>query len=553
MLIVVLVVLVLAAFVLIGVKLGLFKIEKIEIEQPPELNLPESEPPEGEGGEEGRFDLDGPSLKEKMELNGYFDGEGREGEEEAAEDSPQLADPDDDSYDGAEGKNQQNDRISDFKTGRVYLIEGQKSLTQAKAEGLMYAAASFDFDRFRFINNLKGLSIGDYVLTNLSHELENVFPAGAMMTRVSADHFAVIFPLTDNEMFASIDDHLKQLCEKIRNDVAMKGALRISMGVALTSNIEKDYDIQILLHKANVARHCIKVSRSETYRLFEDAMLTSNLFGESALEDYGENQYDGEFVIYYTPQEELAKRRITGCEALVRWSCEDDIDKKLPPSIDKSMIPTNSSKVIYQVCKTMSRWRKAGKQVIPVSVAVPITELYKADCDEFLAKVLSEFQLEPALLHILVDAPMVRLDWSSVSRQLNRITHIGVKVGVDGIDTGYSNLDFLRGLPASFIKLHRSFTAGIDKFEDRKERARSIINQAKEQDLTVYCEGVENKEEAAALHILGVRVIQGSYCGRPRKGDDFIQGLPEHIERQSSGATVILDDSAMFKGDYKLY
>lgn len=533
--IVILVVAILAVLV-IGYALGLFKIEKVEVvSKESDFTVPE----EAGDGEEDNPDLDDDlTLKEKMDLTGILN-------QEAAQPVTRQED--------MEERYTQYDQLSNFKTGRGYLIDCQKSLDEAKGKGEIYAAARFDFDRFRFINSLKGMSIGDYVLTKLSQELTDIFPEGSHITRISADHFAAVFPVTGGNMFATIDGRLRELCEKLRADVAVKSGLRISLGVAATNSLDRDYDISILLHKANLARHSIKVSRSETWKLFEDSMITSYLYGESALEDYSENQYADEIVIYYVPYQDLNMRNLSGAEALARWACEDNLTKGPPSGIDKGKLPTNSSKIIYQTCKAMSRWRKSGKQVLPVSVHIPIIELCKSDLDEFLGRCLSEFQLEPALLSIVVEASVVRTDWSVASRQMKRLRDIGIKIGVDEIDLGYKSLDFLRDLPVNFIKLHRGFSAEIQQNEEHRQAVKRMLEEASAMNLRMIVEGVDSQGQMKALQELGVREVQGGYVGGPLLADDFVSSIPDHVEKHYGEGTVILDDLSLNKGDFNLF
>ena len=512
--------------------MGFFRIEKVEIEEETPDNQLELDAPEAPQEEELE-------LKDKMDIAGFFDEDEERPEPVViTEERLSLYDP-----------------LSELKTGRGYLIDAQKLLTEAKNEGSMYAAVYFDFDRFRFINSLKGFSIGDYVLTRMGQEMLAAFPEIAQATRISADHFAVVFPLVDEGMFEEIADRLNLICEKIRGDMAIKSGLRVCMGVAVTDNIDRDYDVSVLLHKANLARHSIKTSRTEMYKLFDDAMTGTNLFGESAMEDYNENQFDEEFVIYYVPQEDTTLHRIAGSEALVRWIYEDDNDHNSPPSLGKGKLPTNGTKAVYQVCKAMGRWRKAGKEIVQTSVGLPVTELFKEDLDEFIAKCLSEFQLEPRMLAIVLDAAAIRLDWSSASRQLKRLHDIGVEVGVDEIDIGYSSLEFLDGLPVSFVKFHRSFAYGVDTDPQKQEAARKICDAAKQLQLRTIFEGVDTLEQSKALQDCGARMIQGLSCGRPQQWEAFSQGLLDYVEKQKrlGDVTVILDDVKLTTGDYNLF
>lgn len=531
MVIVVILLLILVVGGLVAASLfGVLQIEKVELETPDEQF-----PVPGAPQQDTDAELDdAASLKEKMDLADLFEQQPDDAEEEQ--------------------RFVEIDRLTNFKTGRGFLIDCQTALNSARQEGHLCAAVWFDFDRFRFINSLKGVSIGDYVLANIGRELPNVFPEGALLTRLSADHFVAVFPVLDMDIFASIAERLQGICERIRSDIAVKSGLRICMGVAVAENAQRDYDAGVLLHKANIARHSIKQERNEVWKLYEDTMISSYLYGESALEDYNENQYDEEFVIFFAPQQDLVLQRIVGSEALVHWVREIGDVRTLPPTKDKGKLPTNGGKVIYQVCRAMSRWRKSGKQVLPVSVSIPITDLYKEDLDAFLGRCLNEFQLEPSMLAIVIDAAAARVDWSTVSHQLKKLRDIGVKCGVDDIDTGFHSLDFLGGLPLNFIKLQRGVANEVDKDEQQRETATRLLALAKGLNLQVVFEGVHAREQAVALQELGARTVQGQYCGKPQLAEDFMQGLPDYVETDHSlDGTVILDDIALNKGDFEIF
>lgn len=444
------------------------------------------------------------------------------------------------------------DRLSELKTGRGYLVDAQRLLDHAKEKGAPYTAVYFDFDRFRFINSLKGYAIGDYCLTHIAQQMRNVFPSDAECARISADHFAVVFPLGDEKDFEVYAGQLKRACEKIRSDTGIKSGLHISMGIAIADQLDKDYDITVLLLKANIARHCMKGSKSELFNIYDETMLTSYLYGQSALEDYNENQFGDEFNIYYQPITDLKAKRLVSCEALVRWTCEVETNKDVIITPDNGRIPSNNFKVVYQVCKAMSRWRKAGKEAIPVLVHLPVTVLFMQDIDEFLGKCLTEFQLEPKMLIAAIEVSAVRLDWSTSSHQVKKLKELGVQVGVDGIDLGYKSLDFLTGLQISFIKLHQSFASNVHSNDERYTAVQHMLSMAAALNLRVIFEGVDTTEQLSTLDSLGVREVQGRTAGKAMSGEEFGRELQEYVQRKHSD-TVILDDKELVTGDFKLY
>lgn len=538
MAIVILVIIILALLGVLGYSLRLFRIERIELKSRDAADdaqetedSPDEEPPED---------------SETVNLFDYF-GENADTAPAQRDDSQPAP-----SASTAEEGPADYDKLTDLKAGRSFLVDCKRRLERARDEGHMFAAAYFDFDRFNFVNSLRGMFTGDSALTRTAQALPNVFPDGSLITRVSADHFAVVFPLVDNNAFEQYYGELKRFCENLRDDIGVKSGLRLALGFSRTENVETDYDVSILLNKANVARHCHKVSKIEGFEIYDSAMISSFFFGESAMENYSECQYADDFVIYYMPLSDVAAGRIAFYHALARWACEE---KEAQPIALDARIPSGNTKVIYQVCRAMSRWRKSGREITPVSVDVPITTLYNEDLDEFILKCLGEFQLEPGMLMLEIDVSVIRTDWSMAFKQLKKLQDVGISAVVGGIDTGYTNFDFLMDLPLSFIRLHRSFAAGAETNDDKLDLCRRAIESASAMNMRVVFEGVDNAERVEALKKAGGRYVQGRYSGRPYNADEIMRSLPEFVEKQkaSGDVTVILNERDFKSGDFNAF
>lgn len=530
-LIILAIIIMLIALVVIGIRM--FSIELVKVPtQSPEGGEPDAEESD-EGDEAGDEDEEKPG--EMVDIFDYFGEEKEETESVASVDNEIDI---------------RVDKLTEFKSGRKYLVECKKMLESAREDNHIYCAVYVDFDRFSYINNLKGAATGDYVLTQMSQQMRRIFPEGAALSRISCDHFTGVFPLVDMALFEEYYEQLRRACEKIRNDIVAKTGLKICVGFAMTDN-DSSYDVSVLLTRANIARHSAKVTKAEKYEIFDETMITSNFYGESMMDNYSECQYGDEFAIYFETQVDIKADKVIGCDTLVRWAHDDKSNELITQ--DTGRIPTNNDKVIYQVCRIMSRWRKAAREVVQVFVDVPVTDLFKSDIDEFLSKCITEFQIEPATLALKIDVSIIRLDWSGCSKQFKKLHEIGVKICVTGMDTGYSNLDFLNGLSVDYIKFHKSFAHNVEKSPDQLEKCRKIMERATQIGASVSFEGVDNMDQMAALKSAHVKIVQGRYTGRPFTADDLLRNLPEHVERRLSDQTVILDESQLAKGDWTLF
>lgn len=537
MLIVLIVVIILLCIAILIFRM--FSIERV-------LSMPKDADPgeESESGEEPadteqEDSVEKNELADRVDLFDYFSDEDSKSGEEAR-----------DVIESEDSSSGSFDKLTDFRSGRKYLLDCHKSLQAAKEDGHIFCAVYFDYDRFSYINSLKGAATGDYVLTNTAQQLRRIFPEGALLTRLSCDHFAAIFPLVDLGLFEDYYEQLRRMCEKIRGDIASKSGLRICVGFATTDN-DSSYDVNVLLSRANIARHCVKVTKAEKFETYDETMVSSNFFGDALMDDYSECQYGDDFVLYFDVLYDIISDKIIGCDSLVRWAYDDN--SLNPITIETGSVPTNNDKIFYQVCRSMSRWRKAAREASLVFVSLPATTLFKADIDDFIGKCLTEFQIDPSTLVVKVDVSTVRLDWSMCSKQFKKFREIGVCICISGMDTGYSNLDFLSGLSVDFIKLHKSYAHNIDKSPEQLERCRRIIERATSIGARVIFEGVDATEQVAALRTINAKTIQGKFAGKPSSTDDILRDLPEHIEQRASDQTVILDEDQLSKGEWMVF
>jgi EAL domain-containing protein (putative c-di-GMP-specific phosphodiesterase class I) len=243
--------------------------------------------------------------------------------------------------------------------------------------------------------------------------------------------------------------------------------------------------------------------------------------------------------------------RVVGCDVLARWTHLDSAETRVTQETGR--LPSNNDKVIYQACRAISRLRKASRAIVTVFVDMTAIELFKTDVDEFIATCLSEFQIDPKQLAVKIEASTIRVDWSASSKQIKKLKDIGVNICVSGIDTGFSNLNFLNGLTVDYLKLHQSFAHGIEKNPEQTSRCRHILERAQEIGAKVVFEGVNNVEAASALRKLNAKIVQGRFAGYPPSTvDDLIRELPEYIERKLSDQTVILDEKQLSLGEWKV-
>ena len=97
----------------------------------------------------------------------------------------------------------------------------------------------------------------------------------------------------------------------------------------------------------------------------------------------------------------------------------------------------------------------------------------------------------------------------------------GFICALDDFGSGYSSLNLLKNLPIDVLKLDvLFFRQSLDKQRERIV-VRHIINMAKELQIRVIAEGVEEQESLKFLRNAGCDTVQGYIFAKPMPIEDF--------------------------------
>jgi len=107
-------------------------------------------------------------------------------------------------------------------------------------------------------------------------------------------------------------------------------------------------------------------------------------------------------------------------------------------------------------------------------------------------------------------------DYDMISRMLEPLRSLGVRVAVDDAGSGYASLRHILRLKPDIIKLDASLIHQIDKDPGSRALAAAIVRFAEQTDCIVVAEGVETKSELAVLLALDINKAQGYLLGRPQ-------------------------------------
>ncbi|HET7035583.1 MAG TPA: bifunctional diguanylate cyclase/phosphodiesterase, partial [Thermomicrobiaceae bacterium] len=356
-------------------------------------------------------------------------------------------------------------------------------------------------------------------LLAVAQRLRDAVDPADSIARWSGDEFVILA-----EGRPSLDEAI-DLADAVLNALERPVAVRgrelfasVSIGVAV-HHAHDDKTADALLREADVAVHRAKARgkhRSVVYDLSMDARAAERL--ELTL-DLRRALDRSEFVPYYQPMVALATGEVALREALIRW--RHPRRGVIPPGAfiplaeDSHMIVPVGRWMLSQACRDAQAWSAGCLDAPMVSVNLSARQVAQPDLATVVAEVLGETGLDPSRLVLEITETTLMEDIAATREMLIRLKDLGLCLAIDDFGTGYSSLAYLKELPVDFVKIDRSFIAGLARESHDAAIVAAIITVAHSLGLRVVAEGIEEPEQLALLRSLDCDLAQGFLLARP--------------------------------------
>ena len=392
----------------------------------------------------------------------------------------------------------------------------QLDATVALTEGGAGPAAVLfiDLDHFKHVNDSMGHLAGDDLLVAISDRITTTVRSADFVGRLGGDEFLVICPNVDTENDA------RRLATRIQRAMVDPFVIAgrtirtsLSVGVALT---EPGLSATELLAAADAAVYEAKGMGRNAVYMFDQAMRhrsTERLELTSALQDCLDRP--GEICAHFQPVVDLATSKIVAFEALARW--RHPTRGLLPAGVFIDLAEDVGLEVPigWQVLEDAAAFARECRPLscddapIGVNVNVSVRQLNDPDVVDRIADVIDRAGADPSQLCIEVTERTLVADIESASATLSALRRLGLKTAIDDFGTGHSSLSYLRTLPFDTIKIDMSFTRTLLEGDDSMAIVGGVIRMCQAMDREIIAEGIESREQMAALHGLRCPLGQG--------------------------------------------
>jgi diguanylate cyclase (GGDEF)-like protein/PAS domain S-box-containing protein len=392
------------------------------------------------------------------------------------------------------------------------------AISHAQRHEARVAVLFLDLDRFKVINDSLGHNIGDQLLQAVAARVQSCVRDSDTVARLGGDEFTLLLPeLTHAEDAALV---AQKILEAVRYPFHIEGReFYITTSIGISIFPEDGIDAETLIKSADTAMYQAKEQGRDNYQLF-NAVVNAKALQRIALEHGLRRALSHhELAVHYQPIFDFRTGRITGMEALLRWTHPEM--GLIPPATFIPlaeaigvMIPIGTW-AMRTACAQAKKWHDAGFNTLSLAVNLSVCQLQQADLVTIVREILSETGLQARLLELEITESTAMQSPEASIRTLYELKKLGIRISLDDFGTGHSSLAYLKRFPIDTLKIDQSFVRDITRDPDTAAIVTAIIAMGHSLRLKVIAEGVEFTDQATFLKRHSCDQMQGYLINAP--------------------------------------
>jgi diguanylate cyclase (GGDEF)-like protein/PAS domain S-box-containing protein len=402
------------------------------------------------------------------------------------------------------------------------------ALARARRQKDKVALLFLDLDRFKFVNDSLGHSMGDLLLQEVAERFKRWAREQDTVARLGGDEFLIM--LTQVKDVADAAVAAGRLMNAMTAEFVVQGhSLSIGCSVGISIFPEHGADCETLIKNADAAMYSAKADGRNNFRFFTEdmnAQAVERLTLESSLRSALAKE---QLFLMYQPQMDIATGKITGLEALLRWQHPElgliPPDKFIRIAENCGLIVPIGEWVLRTACCQARKWQEEGLPAVSVAVNVSAIQFRQEDFCETIRKVLKETCLAPEYLELELTESLLLANADVMLSVVEELKAMGLTLAIDDFGTGYSSFSYLKRYRVGKLKIDRVFIRDVAVNPDDAAITTAIISMAKSLRLKVIAEGVETEEQMSFLRAHQCDEIQGYYFSKPLAVDKVADKL----------------------------
>ena len=385
-----------------------------------------------------------------------------------------------------------------------------------------------DLDRFKWVNDTFGHSVGDALLAEAGTRIRHAADMKSLVCRFGGDEFIVALHKSREEVLESklAENILRTLAEPFR---ILQHEIHLSASIGIASFPYDGETPDELIGAADTAMYHAKNRGGDAYENYEGDMherMEKQLHLDSVLRTGIQEE---RFSLVFQPIVNLKNKSSDLFEVLLRFSHPD--------------FPNISPAEFIPLAETTGLIRPIGQFVIrtallhlhaldnqedkrhSLTINLSPRQLQDDTFVDFLRDQLEYFNISPQ--RIIMEITENSLMENNIRNEiiLEQIREVGCQIAIDDFGTGFSSLSYLRRFAVDILKIDQSFIQSVPDDEADSNLIRGIINMSRELGIVVIAEGVEKKTRYDFLIESGCDLGQGYYFSKPVKPEEIYNNI----------------------------
>lgn len=234
---------------------------------------------------------------------------------------------------------------------------------------------------------------------------------------------------------------------------------------------------------------------------------------------------------FYQPIYSTAKKHYVSAEVLMRIRKKDGSlmypNEFIPIAESTGQIIRLGEIVFRKACQFIvdSKPEQHGIEYLEINLSA--VQSSRAElADEFIA-IMDEVGVDPKMINLEITESAAITSKENLANNIEQLEKYGVTFSLDDFGTGYSNIEYIMELPIEIVKFDKTLTQAYFVDEHKKMIMEKVIKMIRSAHFKIVSEGVEEKEQLAALTDMNIDYIQGYYFSKPVEQDVFTDMLKQ--------------------------
>lgn len=415
-----------------------------------------------------------------------------------------------------------------------YLIYMSKKNILTERATRQYAIVYINILLFQRYKVIYGWNNGQKLLAVIAEALnECINNKNEVCVKADGDHFA--FLISDEN--GAIPERVRRIWQFIEERIFQIIGVQIEVQMGIYFIPPDSDDLRGAIACASQAIDFIENGSGENIQIYDEAL-------EKAVRERHERKklldsvdIDENFVTYYQAKVDVNTEEIVGAEALVRFLDPTASGMVRSPGYfvpyyeQTGKVTEIDFFVLRCVCRMLRRRMDNGEKVVTISCNFSRMHFVKPDFAKRFEQVLNEYRIPKELIEVEITETLVveEMQENLARKTLDDLHAKGVRLSIDDFGSGYSSLGVIERIPASVIKLDRSFLLNQEDRERQVKIMKGIVDLADDLGAQIVCEGVETDADVELMREIGARVAQGYRYAKPVPEEAFEERLSMNL------------------------